>query len=113
LESKRLAESFRKEIVQRMTRNLLDVQILRLVRTQPMWGYKMKKQVETRFGVKLRHSALYPLLNELERKGFLKSQRQRQGGRTRKVYSLTRTGREYIEMYEGILKEQIECIDLK
>jgi PadR family transcriptional regulator PadR len=108
-----LAEDLKKELVQRITRNLLDIQILRLIRTQPMWGYRIKKQVETRFGVKLRHGVLYPLLNELERKDFLTSQRQQQGGRTRKVYSLAGRGREYIEMYEDVLKEQIECIDVK
>ena len=106
-------EDSKKELVQRITRNLLDIQILRLIRTQPMWGYRIKKQVETRFGLKLRHGVLYPLLNELERKDFLTSQRHQQGGRTRKVYSLTRRGREYIEIYEGILKEQIERTDAK
>jgi DNA-binding PadR family transcriptional regulator len=108
-----LTEDFKKEIVQRIVRNLLDIQILRLIRTQPMWGYKIKKQVEARFSVKVRHGALYPMLNALEGKGFLTSRRQRHGGRTRKVYRLTRRGREYIEMYEGVLKEQIECIDVK
>ncbi|HDD70480.1 MAG TPA: hypothetical protein ENG19_05055, partial [Candidatus Bathyarchaeota archaeon] len=66
-----MTENFQKEIVQRITKNLLDIQILKLINTEPMWGYKIKKEVETRFGVKLRHGALYPLLNSLEQKGFL------------------------------------------
>jgi len=103
-----LAETFRKEIVQRITKNLLDIQMLRLIQTQPMWGYKIKKQVETKFGVKLRHGTLYPLLNMLEQKGFLTSQKQRQRGRTRKIYTITRKGRQYLEAYDTILKEQIE-----
>ena len=108
-----MAEDSKRELVQRITRNLLDIQILRLIRAQPMWGYRIKKLVETRFGVRLRHGVLYPLLNELERKDFLKSQRQEQGRRVRKVYSLTRRGIEYIEAYEGILKEQIGRTDEK
>ena len=72
-----------------------------------MWGYKIKKEVETKFGVKLRHGALYPLLNSLEQKGFLTSQKQQQGGRTRKVYTITKKGKKYIETYHNILKEQI------
>jgi len=107
-----LTEDYGKEIVQRITRNLLDIQILRLIRIQPMWGYKIKKQAETRFGVKLRHGALYPLLNTLEKKGFLTSQRQQQKGRTRKVYTITKKGREYTETYESVLKEQLECKDI-
>jgi len=78
-----------------------------------MWGYKIKKQVETNFGVTLRHGALYPLLNALERKDFLTSHKQQQGGRTRKVYAITKKGRKYIETYSNILKEQIECFDIK
>jgi len=103
-----LTETFQKEIVQRITKNLLDIQILKLINTEPMWGYKIKKEVETKFGVKLRHGALYPLLNSLEKKGFLTSQKQQQGGRTRKVYTITKKGKKYIETYHNILKEQIQ-----
>jgi len=108
-----LAETFRKEIVRRMTKNLPDIQMLRLIQTQPMWGYKIKKQVEAIFGVKLRHGALYPLLNALEQKGFLTSEKQQQGGRTRKVYTITRKGKQYIEAYNSTLKEQLEGLDIE
>jgi PadR family transcriptional regulator AphA len=91
-----VADIFRKEIVQRITRNLLDIQVLRLVQTEPMWGYKIKKQAEAKFGVRLRHGALYPLLNELEQESFIIGQNQRQGGRKRKVYQITRKGEEYL-----------------
>ena len=107
-----LTEQFKKEIVQRITRNLLDIQILRLIQAQPMWGYKIKKQAETKFGVKLRHGTLYPLLNTLEQKSFLTSQKQQQGGRTRKVYSITKKGNEYVETYDDVLKEQIQKQDI-
>jgi DNA-binding PadR family transcriptional regulator len=110
---KKLTENFKKEIVQRIIRNLLDIQILRLIQTQPMWGYKIKKHAETKFGIRLRHGALYPMLNTLEHKGFLTSQKQQQGGRTRKVYTITKNGKKYIETYEDILKEQIEWKDIK
>ena len=108
-----MAENFKKEIVQRITRNLLDIQLLRLIQMQPMWGYKIKKEVETKFDVTLRHGALYPLLNALEEKGFLTSRKQQQGGRTRKVYTITKKGKEYIETYNSILKEQIQKQDIK
>ena len=107
-----LSEQFKKEIVQRITKNLLDIQILRLIQTQPMWGYKIKKQAETKFGVRLRHGALYPLLNALEQKSFLTSQKQQQGGRTRKVYSITKKGNQYVETYDDVLKEQIQRQDI-
>ena len=106
-------ESYKKELVQRITRNLLDIQLLRLVQTEPMWGYRIKKMVETRFNVKLRHGALYPTLNLLEKKGFLLSQKQQQGGRARKVYTVTNEGEEYLLNYYEILKDQTAGTDLK
>jgi PadR family transcriptional regulator PadR len=103
-----MAETYREEIVQRITKNLLDIQLLRLIQTQPLWGYRIKKKVEADFHVKLRHGALYPMLNLLESKGFLTSQKQHKGGRARKVYTITKDGKEYLQSYYDILKEQIE-----
>ena len=78
-----------------------------------MWGYKIKKQVKAIFDVKLRHGALYPLLNNLKMKGLLTSQKQQQGGRIRKVYTITRKGKQYLKVYYSILKEQIQKQDIK
>jgi DNA-binding PadR family transcriptional regulator len=78
-----------------------------------MWGYMIKKQAETKFDVKLRHGALYPLLNNLEKESFLTSEKQSKGGRTRKVYKITRKGEQYLEAYNAILREQIKKQDLK
>ena len=102
-----MGEAYRKELVQRITRNLLDIQLLRLVQAQPLWGYRIKKKVETDFQVKLRHGALYPMLNSLEKRGFLTSQKQQQGGRARKVYTITKNGRKLLQAYYKILREQL------
>ena len=107
-----MAETYRKEIVQRIIRNLLDIQLLRMVQAQPLWGYKIKKNIETKFHIKLRHGALYPMLNSLEKKGLLTSQKQTKGGRARKVYTITKKGEKYIQSYYDTLKEQIEGVDL-
>jgi DNA-binding PadR family transcriptional regulator len=108
-----VSESYKKEIVQHITRNLLSIQLLRLIQTHPLWGYKIKKEMETKFDVKIRHGVLYPTLNSLERRGFLKSEKQKQAGRARKVYSVTQKGKEYIETYYSILREQIDLKDIK
>jgi len=108
-----MAENPQKELVQRIIKNLLDIQLLRMVQAQPIWGYKIKKKVETNLHIKLRHGALYPMLNSLEQKGFLTSQKQTKGGRARKIYTITSKGAEYIQSYYDILKEQIDGEDLK
>jgi len=108
-----LSDPYKEGLVQRITKNLLDVQVLRLVRMRPMWGYMIKKYAETKFDVKLRHGALYPLLNNLEKESFLTSEKQSKGGRKRKVYMITQKGRHYLETYDGILREQLTRKDIE
>ncbi len=103
-----MEEKLQKEIVQHITRNLLDIQILTLINKEPTWGYNIKKQIEAFSGLKIRHGALYPLLKKLENKGLIKSQKQQQGKRTRKVYAITEKGKIYIETYYNILIERIQ-----
>jgi len=106
--AKQMEENLKKEIVQHITKNLLDIQILHLINKEPTWGYKIKKQIEAMSGLKIRHGVLYPLLRKLENKSLITSQKQLQGKRTKKVYALTENGKKYIETYHRILKEQIQ-----
>jgi DNA-binding PadR family transcriptional regulator len=104
-----VTEDYEKELVQRITKNLLDIQLLRLIHAQPsIWGYRIKKTVETNFQIRLGHGALYPRLNSLEKRGFLASGKRREGGRARKVYTVTNEGKRYLQTYYAILKTQLE-----
>jgi PadR family transcriptional regulator len=103
-----MSETYKKEIVQHIIRNLLDIQLLRIIQTEPTWGYRIKKHVETKFNIKLRHGALYPALNSLEQKGFVESKKQQKDGRSRKVYNITENGKIYLQEYYNILQEQLE-----
>jgi DNA-binding PadR family transcriptional regulator len=107
-----LVDSYQDQFIQRLIINLLDVHLLRIVQNQPLWGYKIKKNIENTFNIKIRHSVLYPTLNDLEKKGFLKSQKQTKSGRARKVYTITEKGKKYIESYYAVLDDQINCKDL-
>jgi DNA-binding PadR family transcriptional regulator len=108
-----LSETFIEEARQRFARVFLDVLILKLVQIEPMWGYRIIKETKRMFGVKLRHSALYPLLHSLEVKGFLKSKREVKDGRVRKVYEITSKGIQFIDSYHDFLKEQLQTLKLK
>jgi DNA-binding PadR family transcriptional regulator len=103
-----MSETYKKEIVQHIIRNLLDIQLLRIIQNQPTWGYKIKKQVESDFNVKLRHGSLYPTLKSLEEKGFVESSKQKKDGRARKVYAITEKGKIYLQTYYDILQGQLE-----
>jgi DNA-binding PadR family transcriptional regulator len=104
-----MTETYRKEIVQRIIKNLIDIQLLRLIQAQPLiWGYRIKKRVETDFHIKLGHGTLYPMLNSLEQRGFLMSRKQRESGRDRKVYTITKEGERYLQSYSAVLREQLK-----
>jgi PadR family transcriptional regulator, regulatory protein PadR len=108
-----LPEDPKKQIVQRITRNFLDILILRLIQTEPMWGYRIIKKTKRLFGIKLRHGALYPLLNSLEANSYLKSKKMTEGGRVRKIYEITSKGIQLVDAYHQLLKEQLEGQDIK
>ncbi len=110
---KNLTENFRKQIVQRITRNFLDILVLRLLQAEPMWGYKIIKKTKSLYGIKLRHGALYPLLNSLEAEGYATSQKTTKGGRVRKVYEITPKGTQLIDAYHEVLREQLQKLNLQ
>ena len=78
-----------------------------------MWGYKVIKKTKKLFGVKLRHGALYPLLNNLEANGYVKSTKTTKSGRVRKVYEITQKGTQLVDAYNDFLKQQLEGRDIK
>jgi PadR family transcriptional regulator PadR len=108
-----LTEDPKKRIVQRITRNFLDILILRLIQAEPMWGYKIIKKTKRLFGIKIRHGALYPLLNSLEVEGYTRSKKITKGGRVRKVYQITPKGTQLVDAYHDLLKQQLEGLDIK
>lgn len=99
-------EVFNAKLERRFIKNFLDLLILQLVETQPTWGYQIIKETEARYGVKLRHGALYPLLNVLEKKGFILSKKNLHKGRIRKVYEITSRGKELLQAYHKFLQKQ-------
>ena len=101
------------ELVQRIVRNFLDVHVLRLIQTEPMWGYKIIKRIKTLFGIKIRHGSLYPLLNSLEEQGLLESRQETKQGRVRRIYEITPKGSQLIEYYYESLRGQLQKLDIK
>ncbi len=99
---------FKRQILQQLAKDFLDVQLLRIVEQEPTWGYRITRAFESEFGLKLRHGILYPTLNRLEKQGFFTCETQRQGGRARKTYTITNKGKQYLHAYYSALGEQIE-----
>jgi PadR family transcriptional regulator, regulatory protein PadR len=102
-----MTADYKAQIMRRLTKNLLDIQLLRILESEPMWGYKINKTFESTVGITLRHGALYPTLSKLEKAGFVRSQMQQVGGRRRKTYAVTPKGIDFVDGYYAVLSEQI------
>jgi len=100
-------ELFIQQIKRRFVKSFLDMLILRLVEAEPTWGYDIMKETEATYQVKLRHGALYPMLNQLEAKGFVKSRKELKKGRVRKIYEITKQGKRALSAYYDSLKDQL------
>lgn len=108
-----MSETFKTQIVQRIGRNFTDIIILRLISTQPTWGYNIIKTMEANYQIKLGHGILYPLLNTLEKGGYIQSKQEKHKGRVRKTYQITPKGTQLIQTYHEILKQQITMEDIR
>jgi len=106
MENQESVEVFAAELERRFVKDFLDLLILQLVETQPAWGYKIIKETEAEYGVKLRHGALYPMLNALEANGFIMSRKELEKGRVRKIYEITPEGKKLLQAYHNFLKRQ-------
>ena len=97
------ANNSQKEVSTKLTKGLLDLIILQFVSTQPMHGYQIITKVRKNFGVYFGPSTVYPLLNTLEKKGFVKSEWNMNSERPRKIYSLTNNGQNMLVYTEDSL----------
>jgi DNA-binding PadR family transcriptional regulator len=82
-----------KEVQTKLTKGLLDLIVLQFLETEPMHGYQIITTIRKSFGVYFGPSTIYPLLNTLEAKGYVKSKWNMNNERPRKVYELTNDGK--------------------
>lgn len=87
----------------KLMRGLLDLVILQFLKASPMHGYQIITKIRKNFGVYFGPSTIYPLLNTLEEKDFIKSQWDLSNERPRKVYELTRNGEDLLCYTEASL----------
>lgn len=92
-----------KEVSTKLMKGLLDLIILQFLSTQPMHGYQIITKIRKSFGVYFGPSTVYPLLNTLEKKGYVKSDWNMNFERPRKVYKLTSSGQNMLDFTEESL----------
>jgi len=92
-----------KKVQVKLTKGLLDLIVLQFLGNEPMHGYKIITRIRRNFGVYFGPSTIYPLLNTLEKKGYVKSEWDMQNDRPRKVFKLTTEGRTLLHFTEDSL----------
>jgi DNA-binding PadR family transcriptional regulator len=89
------------------------VHILHHAGEEPVHGLWIMEELR-RHGYAISPGTLYPLLNRMERNGWLKCKRDPKGGpRTRKSYTLTPQGRKVLKFIITQLKELYEEVVLE
>jgi DNA-binding PadR family transcriptional regulator len=71
---------------------LIRLHILHHASEEPVYGTWIAEEL-ARHGYKLSAGTLYPILHGLESKGYLRSQLERNGKSSRRMYSVTSLGR--------------------
>ena len=95
---------------ERVVKNNLDLIILRLLRSQPRWGYEVNTAIRDRFRVYLSAGTLYPLLHSLEEEGFIQGEWESEKGRGRRIYKITESGVSFLEAGERATLELAKII---
>ena len=95
--------NLQKEVQTKLTKGLMDMIVLQLLKNEPMHGYQIITSIRRSFGVYLGPSTVYPMLGTLEKKGYVKSAWNMNSERPRKVYTLTTEGQNMLTFTEGSL----------
>lgn len=79
-----------------------------------MYGYELSKRAKelTNGDLDITEGALYPTLHKLEAQGFLVTEREHVGNRTRKYYKLTESGGNEAENKIAELTEYVKNLQI-
>lgn len=93
--------------VQGFARDIHKLLVLATLRGEAKHGYQIALDVETDSNglFRFRHGTLYPILHRLEEEGLIRGSWSRDGGRRKKVYSLTKTGVRHLSGETGRVQE--------
>jgi DNA-binding PadR family transcriptional regulator len=101
-----LSNSDSKGIVddQELYSGIIRLHVLHHASEQPIFGLGMIEEL-TRHGYRISPGTLYPLLQRLEKKGYLRSSEKRNGKSLRKLYRATPLGRKALAAAKSKVRE--------
>jgi PadR family transcriptional regulator len=98
-----------------LVQGTLDLLILKTVALEPKHGWAIAKRIQqiSQEVLQVQQGSLYPALNRLERKGWIKAKwAETETGREAKFYSLTAAGRVQLEKEAAHWKRLSVAINL-
>ncbi|GEM_PF-2432971 len=99
------------KISKRWIRSFTELYALLFFKANPdSSGYDICKFVESEYGFKISYSRIYPLLNELERKGIISVKEEVSKYPPKRVYRLTSRGIKKINQYRDVFLRFLEEI---
>ena len=92
--------------------NLTKFYLFTVLTKKPMHGYEIIDELGKLLGKKPSPGQIYPLINSLEKKGFLSQKAEYTGKKRKKVYTLTKAGKilsvDLLKRLSGIVEIAIE-----
>jgi len=101
-----------KEIQTKLIKSLLDLIVLQQINQTPMHGYQIITQTHKTFGTHFGPSTIYPLLTNLEKKGYLNSTWNMTAEKPRKIFNITTTGKNILKLTENTLNNLYKTIHI-
>ena len=92
-----------------------DVLILSLLTIEPMYGYQMIKEINSRSEgfLRLGEGTLYPALHRLERAGGITGRWQRTpGGQERRYYTITSDGEQQLQEQSNVWAQFSSAVNM-
>ena len=98
-----MTNNCQKEIQTKLAKGLLDMIVLQMIDSQPMHGYQVITKIRKTFGIYVGPSTVYPLLANLEKKGYIKGEWNMDSEKPRKVFTITTVGQTMLKFTENSL----------
>ena len=85
----------------------IKVHILYHADKEPIFGQEFYQELQ-RHGYDFSFGTLYPIFHKLEEEGYLKSTKENVGGKIRRYYNITQSGKRILEKAKLQAKELVE-----
>jgi DNA-binding PadR family transcriptional regulator len=104
IQKEKKLNTMHKDVQVKLTKSLLDLIILQILENHPMHGYEILLTIQKSFGVYCGASTIYPFLNKMEKKKYVKHKWNMDTDRPKKVYELTVDGKAMLDYTAGSLR---------